>query len=240
MAQEIFRRYEKKYLLTSLQYHALLSEMEGCIRQDAYGEYTICNIYFDTADYELIRTSLEKPVYKEKIRLRSYGTPEPEDTVFIELKKKYNGVVYKRRTSMTLAEAEDFLYRGIPPAKDCQIMRELLWFTRRYALKPSVYLAYDRTAYTGTDEPELRITFDRNIRCRERALYLGVQKEENILLPGDPILMEIKAADRIPLWMSRLFSKLGVFPVSFSKYGVYYLQNAASLHKVSNYKSERK
>lgn len=231
MAQEVFKRYEKKYLLTDHQHVALLEAMKGKIKEDEYGAYTICNVYFDTPTYELIRTSLQKPKYKEKLRLRSYGVPGQDEVVFVELKKKFDGVVYKRRTEMTLAQAEDYLYRGINPNIDCQIMRELKWFTDRYSLVPVVYLAYDRVAYVGVDEEELRVTFDTNIRYRENNLNLGAGSVGKNLIPENMCLMELKVADRIPLWLSHLLSELEIYPISFSKYGTYYQQNMHLLMK---------
>ena len=109
--QEIFQRYEKKYLLSRTQYQNLRRKLESHMREDQYGKSTICNIYYDTPDHRLIRESMEKPIYKEKLRLRSYGVPKKEDIVFVELKKKYKGVVYKRRVNMPLAEAEKWLER---------------------------------------------------------------------------------------------------------------------------------
>lgn len=230
MVQEIFKRYEKKYLLTPAQYESLMDRLEGLVVSDEYGEYTICNIYFDTPEFDLIRTSLERPVYKEKLRLRSYGEMLNGETVFVELKKKYDGIVYKRRASMSLQQSEDYLYRGIRPEIDSQIMRELNWFTSYYRLLPAVYLAYDRKAFAGKEE-DIRITFDSNIRGREKNLCLGAGSAGQILLPDRKILMEVKIPDRMPLWMSRLFSEIGIFPVSFSKYGSYFSQNADLLMK---------
>lgn len=233
MAQEVFKRYEKKYILTPTQYVKLLEGIEGKVKPDKYGQYTISNIYFDTPDFELIRTSIEKPQYKEKLRLRCYGDkiPQPEDTVFVEIKKKFDGVVYKRRASMSLAEAEDYLYRGIHPEKEGQIFKELFWFTDRYALKPAVYLAYDRNAYTGIEDEDLRITFDTNIRCRENKVLLSEGNLGNAILPEDKILMEIKVSGRMPMWLSRLLSELQIFPISFSKYGTYFKQKMITLMK---------
>lgn len=230
MIQEIFKRYEKKYLLTPAQYGSLMERLEGRVVPDEYGEYTICNVYFDTPEFDLIRMSLEKPVYKEKLRLRSYGEIQNAETVFVELKKKYDGVVYKRRAAMTLRQAEEYLYRGIRPEIDSQIMRELNWFTSHYCLIPAVYLAYDRKAFAGKEE-DIRITFDSNIRGREKDLYLGSGSAGQILLPERKILMEVKIPDRMPLWMSRVFSEIGIFPVSFSKYGSYFSRNADALMK---------
>ena len=113
MAQEVFERYEKKYLLDTPQYHSLICEMAKWMCADQFGRHTISNIYFDTGNFELIRRSIEKPEYKEKVRLRAYGPVSQDSTVFAELKKKAGGIVYKRRAALKLKEARDFLYRGI-------------------------------------------------------------------------------------------------------------------------------
>lgn len=228
-AQEVFKRYEKKFLLNQEQFSKLMAVLDDKMTLDQYGLHTINNIYFDTPNYELIRTSLDKPVYKEKLRLRSYGTPTKEDTVFIELKKKFDGVVYKRRTPMALWEAEDYLYRGIHPAKDTQIIRELDYFLQQYTLNPAVFLAYDRKAYFGNENPELRVTFDHNIRCRTNSLHLAQGSTGQPIIDECYTLMEVKIPGTMPFWMSRLFSELGLFSTSFSKYGTYYKQNYIAL-----------
>lgn len=222
MSQEVFERYEKKYMLTKDQYCQLLSEMITQICPDIYGKHTICNIYFDTPDYLLIRRSLEKPTYKEKIRLRSYGAAKAGGTVFLELKKKYRGVVYKRRVQMTLEEAEQYLYDGIKPELDSQIFREIDYAYQLYQAKPAVYLAYDRIAFYGKEDPNLRVTFDMNIRARKTNLHLSEETQGTQLIDADMVLMEIKIPGVMPMWMSRLLSEMKIFPVSFSKYGTYY------------------
>lgn len=229
MAQETFQRYEKKFLLTASQYHALLPQMKRYMKPDTYGKYTICNIYFDTPDYQLIRTSLEKPFYKEKLRLRSYGVPQQDSTVFVEIKKKCDGIVYKRRSEMTLQEAQAYLYRDIHPVLHSQIMQELDWFKARYPLHPAVYIAYDREAYSeaepsATKDSELRVTFDTAIRFREENLTLSAGTEGTLLLPQDTVLMEVKIPGAMPLWMAQLLSRYRIYPTSFSKYGTYYQQ----------------
>lgn len=222
MAQEVFKRYEKKYMLTREQYNRLISSMITKMSADSYGKHTICNIYFDTPDYQLIRTSLEKPVYKEKIRLRSYGVPTENDTVFLELKKKYDGVVYKRRVPMTLKEARAYLYYGIKPEKDSQILREIDYAFRFYHAKPMVYLAYERIAFYGKENPDLRVTFDMNIRARRSETDLARGSQGTPLLEPGYLLMEVKIPGAMPVWMSELFAELNIYPVSFSKYGTYY------------------
>ena len=222
-SQTVFKRYEKKYLLTREQEEIFLKKIEGRMKLDQYGECTICNIYFDTPDYDLIRASIEKPVYKEKLRLRTYGvTTDGSHRAFVEIKKKYNGVVYKRRAEMSLAEAEDYLYRGIHPQIDTQIMRELDWFLKTNPVQPAVYLAYDRRAYAGIREPEFRLTLDRNIRARYKQLNLTDGAVGESVIPENMTLMEIKIPGAMPFWMSRLLSDMGLFPVSISKYGSYY------------------
>lgn len=222
MAQEVFKRYEKKYILTQSQFQRLMFHFSGRMAMDHYGKHKICNIYYDTQDYELIRTSLEKPEYKEKVRLRSYGIPSGGDTVFLELKKKFGGVVYKRRAAMNLNEAEHYLKEHIKPRQDSQILHELDYTILRYHLIPAVYLSYDRTAYYGHENSELRVTFDTNITGRSYALELERGSFGVNVLDQDLILMEVKISEAMPVWMSALFSELGIFPVSFSKYGTYY------------------
>lgn len=222
--QEVFKRYEKKYMLDVRQYQALLDRILPRLKPDAYGQYTICNIYYDTPEYALIRHSIEKPVYKEKLRLRSYGVPGAEDTVFLELKKKYDGIVYKRRVALSLAEAEAYLAKGVAPSKQGQIMEELNWFTSRYFLQPAVYLAYDRIAYQCREDANLRMTFDTGIRCREQEMGLGAGDAGKVLLPKDQVLMEIKIPGVMPLWLARTLSELQIYPASFSKYGTFYME----------------
>lgn len=223
-ASYVFKRLEKKYLLTEAQAETLLQSLKGELKADAYGQYTVCNVYLDTDDYRLIRTSIEKPTYKEKLRLRSYGVPQLKDRVFLELKKKYKGVVYKRRISLTEAEAEAYLNEGKTPADDGQIFREIDWAMHLYALRPKLFLAYDRTAFSGVEDDTLRLTLDRNVRFRTTDTGLRSGDAGEQLLPPDCVLMEIKVRGAFPLWLSCRLSAQGIFPVSFSKYGRCYMR----------------
>lgn len=232
-SQFTFRRYEKKYLLTTAQYQTVRRALEQYMQPGEYPQSTVCNIYYDTPDFALVRASIEQPIYKEKLRVRSYGVPGAEDKVFVEIKKKYDGVVYKRRVSMTDAQAAAYLNGGARPPKDSQIQRELDWFCRRRSLEPKVSIAYDRTALEGKEDPELRITFDRDIRWRDCDLALAAGDDGERLLPPDKVLMEIKIPGAAPVWLSRLLSELGIFPTNFSKYGVCY-QNMLAAEKNTN------
>ena len=216
-----FQRYEMKYFLNEEKQAALLKKMEPYMIPDVYGKYGICSIYYDTKDWRLIRASLEKPVYKEKLRVRSYGVPDGDGKVFVELKKKYDGVVYKRRVTMGAGEAAPFLAGDIPNAHG-QIGREILWFQRFYQARPRVFIAYDRLAFAGIDDPELRITFDTNLRWRDTGLDLRLGDDGAPITEPGMILMEIKIPSVCPLWLSQLLSQAGVFPTSFSKYGYCY------------------
>jgi hypothetical protein len=236
----VFKRYEKKYLLDRRQYQELSKSLTGRMLPDRYGQYTICNIYFDTEDYRLIRASLEKPVYKEKLRLRSYGTPTGDDTVFIELKKKFKGVVYKRRVPIKMKEASAYLLAGKKPEASCQILKEIDWFISYYRPAPKVYIAYDRMAFHGQEDETLRITFDSGIRFREDFLELEKGDWGDLLMDPGQILMEIKTGKSIPLWLSRLLSELNIYPASYSKYGNCYkshLLKAAAFKHVGSFKS---
>ena len=221
MIQCSFKRYEKKYLLTPAQFEAVREGMKAYMTPDAYSRYTICNVYYDTDDYSLIRTSLEKPVYKEKLRVRSYGPVADDGRVFVELKKKFEGVVYKRRVVMNAADADAYL-SGREPGGDTQIHREIDWFMHSYRPTPKVFIAYDREAYAGIDNPDLRITFDTRLRGRTDNVDLRAGDYGQPILGGGQVLMEIKIPGAAPLWLSRLLSENHVTSTSFSKYGAFY------------------
>ena len=221
----VFKRVEKKYLLNDETYHKLMESMLAHIKADEYGCHTICNIYYDTESSELIRNSIQKPPYKEKLRLRSYGIPNKESTVFLEIKKKYKGTVYKRRISITLGEAEAFLKQGKKPEEDSQILREIDYFISFYHTEPKLYLAYDRIAYVGIEDENIRITFDKNIRSRTSSLRLDAGDMGELLLDESYHLMEIKVPSAMPVWMVKILSDLEVYPTSFSKYGNVYTSN---------------
>ena len=222
-----FERTEKKYLLTSGQFDAFSRQLSGFMTIDQYGRSTLCNIYYDTDDYQLIRASIQKPPYKEKIRLRSYGIPSPQDPVFVELKKKYSGVVYKRREQLPLREAERFLSCGSSPVRDSQILREIGWTVERYRPSPKVMIAYERIALYGNRDPGLRITFDDSLRWRTTALDLTMGDWGSPVLPDGTFLMEIKFCGGMPVWLSHLLSECEIYPSSFSKYGTIYQHHLA-------------
>ena len=218
-----FRRKEIKFLLEPRQRAALERAMRGRMEADEYGESTILSLYYDTPDSRLIRRSLEKPDYKEKLRLRSYGTARPDGKIFIELKKKYDGIVYKRRIAMREATATAWLAGRIDRPEDSQIAREIDWFRGFYdGLRPAMLLAYDRVAYFCPEDENLRITLDRNIRWRTENLTLTAPPlGEQLLRPGQSLL-EIKCADAMPLWLVDALNENGIRQISFSKYGTAY------------------
>lgn len=218
----VFERHEKKYLLTQSQYNSLMPSLMEHMQQDQYGLHTICSLYFDTEDFLLIRRSLEKPEYKEKLRLRSYGIPKQEDTVFLELKKKLTGITYKRRSPMTLYEAEQYLRYDIPPKQTGQIIDEIGWFKERYHPEPKVLLFYNRIALYSMADSRLRITFDTNIRWRDEQLSFTSGDYGAYLISPSESLMEIKLEGAFPCWLSHLLAEQKIYPVSFSKYGMAY------------------
>ena len=230
MAQTVFNRCEKKYLMPEPVYRELRRRLRPYMQEDQYGLHTICNIYYDTPGFDLIRRSIEKPVYKEKLRLRSYGIPTMESTVYLEIKKKYNKVVNKRRIPLKLRDAYNYVERGIRPDRDCQILREIDFFLQRYPLHRGVYLAYDRIALFETANPDFRVTFDQNIRSR--SVDMGLEKGDSgtLLLPKGYYLMESKIMGATPLWFTRILSELKIYPVSFSKYGNIYKSRFDAFH----------
>lgn len=220
--QNIFKRYELKYMLTTKQYELLREAMSDYMVSDKYGQSTVCNLYFDTPDYLLIRRSIEKPLYKEKLRVRSYGVATPESTVFTELKKKYEKIVYKRRISTTEKEAMEFLMDR-KPILEGQIPKEINYALDHYApLLPKAYISYDREAFYGREDKDFRMTFDRNILWRDYDLSLCKGIYGTKILEDGYVLAEIKVANAIPMWLIKFLSQEKIYKTSFSKYGTAY------------------
>lgn len=219
--RDIFRRYELKYILSMEQYLLIKSEMQHYMRGDKYGESDICNLYCDTPDFLLVRRSNEKPFYKEKLRIRSYGVTKKGSDVFVEIKKKYDSVVYKRRISTDEKTALKMLSKN---AVACgQIGKEIAYFTELYpGIKPQMFISYRREAFYGIADNEFRVTFDRNILWRTNDLSLDSGIYGMHVLPENQILMEIKTATAIPLWLVKILSENKIYKTSFSKYGTAY------------------
>ncbi len=215
--KSIFKRYELKYLITKEQAKILLAEVKKQALPDEFGETVINNIYFDTDSYRLIRNSIEKPtVYKEKLRLRCYGTPNDDSPAFVELKKKYESVVFKRRLKLTYKEAVEALKTGELP--DCQIGREIEYFLSYYGHPtPKMIISYSRQAFF---DGEFRITFDSNIRYRRDDLDLRLGDYGAPVT--DMVVMELKSERAIPFWMLELLRSQKIYKTAFSKYGTAY------------------
>lgn len=221
--QAVFKRYELKYILTMEQKEKVLKAMEPYMALDEYGRTTIRNIYFDTDNYRLIRRSIEKPTYKEKLRVRSYKQAKPESTVFVELKKKYDSVVYKRRLSLPQMQAMEWVCGEKESESDTQIAEEIDYFLEYYQnLHPVVFLSYEREAYFSKNKSDFRVTFDDHILCREEDLSLEAQIGGISLLEEGKVLMEIKTSGGIPLWMAQVLSEEQIYKTSYSKYGTAY------------------
>lgn len=210
MPQSVFNWYEKKYLMPETVYQELCGRLSHYMQMDSYGLHTICNIYYDTTDDLLIRRSIDNPIYKEILRLRSYGIPAMDSKVSLEIKKKYQKVVNKRRVQLTLREAYDYVERGIRPQGDSQILREIDFFLSRYPLERGLYLAYDRVALFGKENPDFRVTFDQNIRSRRTRMGLENGDAGETLLPRGWYLMESKVIGATPLWFTRILSELSL------------------------------
>ena len=241
--QMVFERYERKYILGPEAAAAIKEELSDKMEIDRYGRSTISNLYFDTPDYRVIQTSLDATVYKEKLRMRSYGKVGKDDTVYVELKKKYNGIVYKRRIALAEFPAMDWLCAGgalpqIDPLEEkdqpnyLQIGYEIDYFRRRLGsavLLPRVFLSYDREAYAsrmenGRPVTDIRITFDTNIMARTTDLSLRSEPSGDYVLDPDLTVMEVKIPkdSAMPLWLAHCLSKNHIIRRSFSKYGTYY------------------
>lgn len=218
-----FKRFEKKFLLNPYQYERLKTEIDKHFNPDKYGETKICNIYFDTPDYLLIRRSIDKPIFKEKVRLRTYGVPNDQTVAFFEVKRKYKKVVYKRRIHMPYIDSMEFATDPAKHFKDTQIFKEIKYLLDFYkGIEPKFYISYDRCAFFYKESSEIRVTFDKNLTWRAHDLDLRLGSYGEQLLPDGYTIMEIKVPNTVPLWLAKLLSELKVYPCSFSKVGTAY------------------
>lgn len=221
--QKIFKRYEYKYLITQEIKNKLLFYMQEYMKPDKFGNNKICNIYFDTPNYILIRRSIDKPFYKEKLRLRSYGKVDKESDVFLEIKKKYNRVVYKRRIVLPEDIAMDYVCNKAKLKNETQISKEIDYFLDFYEnLAPVIYVSYDREAFYLKTDNDFRMTFDTNIIWRDYDLTLTEDAYGRKLIDDNTVLMEIKSSKSIPLWLVKFLSENNIYRTSFSKYGNIY------------------
>ena len=223
--REVFQRKEIKYLLDARQFTEIKKYLDTMAQTDQYGISRINNIYFDTKDYMLIRRSMEKPLYKEKLRLRTYGNTKDDTNAFIEIKKKYAGIVYKRRISGRYDLFHDYLTGKEADIGSSQIAKEIESFIKIYGeLVPAMSICYDRMAMAGIEDPNFRVTFDNNIQWNAHCRDLRQVKEGRQLLKPGQYLMELKVGDAMPIGLAGKLSELEIFPTSFSKYGAGYTE----------------
>lgn len=246
MSIQTFKRLEDKFILDKAQFESLKARLKDIMELDIYcrgGSYPILNIYFDREDNEVIRRSCEKPYYKEKLRLRSYGVPDEGDyPVFLELKKKIGGVVNKRRASLTYDEAKRFLSEGEKPPKSNYLTNQVLseiedFMSRhRHEVKPAAFLSYKRTAMFGKKDSSFRITFDTEITARRENVTLSGGCYGDLILPPECCLMEVKFLGAMPSGFASMLSELKIYSRSFSKIGTEYkvmLTGGEGLPKIS-------
>lgn len=230
---EIFRRVEKKYIITQQQYQILKEKINDFMIQDEHGESTICNIYFDNERYDLIRHSISKPTYKDKIRLRSYNTPNLNSKVFLEIKRKFDGVVSKRRIEIGLNDY--YKLKNNKEFPSSQIENEIYYYFKLYNLRPTVYLSYYRNAYYGMESRDFRITFDSNVLARAYDLYLENGSYGNLILEPNKYIMEVKTLGAMPMWFVKILNDLEIMPCGFSKYGEAYTQLILESNGIGEY-----
>lgn len=226
-----FKRREMKFLLNEEQYRLLFDEISRCMTEDKFGLHTIMNIYLDNQNSELILNSISKPVYREKLRLRAYGRAAQDDTrAFLEIKKKFKSITYKRRLEGSYKELFDYVSGGVTPEvtntekhpNNKQVFSEIDYLIKRMDLKPKIIICYDREAFFGNEDKEFRLTFDGNIRYRRNDLDLR-SGDTGVIFDKAPYrIMEVKSAGSVPLWLVRILSANKIYQGSFSKYAAIY------------------
>lgn len=197
------------------------------VEKDVVYKSTIYNVYYDTDNFELIRKSIEKPIYKEKLRIHSYNKPTLDSSVYVELKKKYDHIVYKRREKIAY---KYILNNSFLECVETQIDKGIKYFNDFYdGLTSKMFLSYEREAYYFKDDKQIRITFDTNIKYRTENVNLLPSISDIKLLLNNFVLMELKVSFSIPYNLAKYLSSEKIFKTSFSKYGTAYKQ----IHKLS-------
>lgn len=220
---QVFKRYELKFILSKVQFNKLEKLIAHYMTLDSFGRHKIRNVYYDTDDYKVIRHSLEKPIYKEKLRLRLYGEASNSSEIFIELKKKFKGVVYKRRIKANCLEVDKFLNGLEHSIEQSQVLKEIEYFKNSFDdLKPKAYIYYEREAYFCSNDENFRMTFDFNIKCRNKDVSLYDSKLDRQILEDNKVLLEVKTVNGLPFWLTSFLSNERVYKTSFSKYGTAY------------------
>lgn len=218
----VMKRYELKYVLTKEQVEFIKYRLAEYMELDQYGRTSIASLYYDTPDYRLIRNSIEEPQFKEKMRLRSYGLATKDSPLFLEIKRKYDSVVYKRRIKTTQNQINAFFNKGEKIGDDDQIAKELCYFRDYYRnLVPACLIIYDREAYFERNG-DLRLTIDFNPRYRLDNLNLTTSMEGISLLKEGEAILEIKVQEAMPLWLTHILNEGNIKKSSFSKYGTAY------------------
>lgn len=224
-----FNRFEQKYLIHKDQADAIKRDIMPFLKTDQHSlspYYTIYNVYFDTVNDDIIKYSVSKPEFKQKLRLRCYSTETDQDIMYLELKKKLHGFVNKRRTHITLEDATMLIYQKVMPLKqdyhNTQVLNEIYYYIKDKVLYPRIAISYDREAYVAIHNPDFRVTFDDQITSRRDQVSAARDKDDINIINADLVIMELKTSTSIPLWMTSVLSKHKIFSSSFSKYGSAY------------------
>ncbi len=225
---DTFQRVEDKYRMTRQEAREILQEMKGHIKKDYYFQYTVHNIYYDSKDAQMIISSLNKDKFKEKLRLRCYEQPSGDTMCFLETKKKYGDIVYKKRITLSHAEAMAYLNHDVPHHVHNNTAEEIDFLKNYYQVEPKTLILYDRTCFSSVSEADVRVTFDANIRARIDDISLTERGDEQLLI-GEDVVMEIKAMNRYPMWLVEILSRRKLYKQSFSKYGMIYRNSADEL-----------
>ncbi len=239
---DVFERKEMKYRLCATQLESLISAFETRLLPDERGITLVRSLYFDTPAHDLIARSMESPLYKEKLRLRVYGqASEPGTPAFLEIKKKFKGIVYKRRVLVSIGAAhliiegaslsealaahplndEALAAEALTPHRE-QIAREIAFFIQRHdARRPSILTQCERQAFTSSDG-DLRVTIDRNLSYKANPQSIADTHFAIPLIPQTEAVMELKCTHALPLWLAGELSAVCAYKQSFSKCGTAY------------------
>jgi hypothetical protein len=230
VSKQLFTRYELKYLITFDTYRTLADTLIPYMQYDPFGDkqgrYSIFSLYFDSPDRKIYYETMNRAAFRQKLRLRIYNSASIDDSAYFEVKQKFKNVVNKRRTAIQLSDAYRFIEKRADvsdlenySASNKQVLKEIRSFRDVYRLAPAVIVGYDRQAFHGIDDTDLRITFDYHLTCRndnyrlENGMHNGAY-----FVPPNLVVLEVKVKHSVPLWLTKLLSEFRCPLRSVSKF----------------------
>jgi SPX domain protein involved in polyphosphate accumulation len=247
VARTLNDRFELKYLTRFDTYQRIIRQLDPYAERDGYagelGRYSIISLYYDSPELACYWDKINGVPYRNKLRIRQYGSMAGSDDAYIEVKQKLLASIRKIRTRMKLTQAYDLLAAAhqraetsevIDRSPEDEVLNHVMYLRSLYNLEPKAIISYEREPYVGRYDHHLRMTFDLNLRSRAEDLRLESGPWGKYIMSPDIVLVEMKVDGRIPEWFISLVAEHNLEPCRFSKYCLG-LERALSLQSQEDY-----